>query len=206
MSAATSPARDARRHVVCLHAGPGAADWFASQLGAFRASAWETPEDLTLQPADPRSVNQWVAAAAGVIAQTDDGQRHVLATGEAAYGAIVLAAEHPELVTSLVLGDPIVDEADDNYWQQMKRVRCPALVVASAPERSTDVAQAQSVAGGIANGVFVIIDGCEAPAHKNRENSFNEWLVSFFAIAEGLRSLSDPAAPVQNHQHCGGTQ
>lgn len=180
----------AKRHVVCLHSGPGAAELFASQIGAFSASAWETPPELTLQPADSGSVDHWVAAAADVIAQTDDGQRHVLATGDAAYGAIVLAAEYPDLVTSLVLGDPIVDESDSNYWRQMKRVQCPALVVASAPERTTDVAQAQSVAGGIANGVFVIIDGCEAPANKNRDDSFNEWLVSFFAIAEGLRSLS----------------
>ncbi|AEF40951.1 alpha/beta fold hydrolase [Hoyosella subflava] len=183
--------------IVCLHSGPGAAELFASQLGAFDGSAWETPAELTLRPAVDSSVEEWVTAAAQVIAETDDGQRHVLATGEAAYGAIMLAAEHPGLVTSLVLGDPVVDESDDNYWRQMKRVQCPALVVASAPDRATDVAQAQSVAGGIANGVFVIIDGCEAPAHKNRDSSFNEWLVSFFAIAEGLRSLSDPSEPNQ---------
>lgn len=111
---------------------------------------------------------------------------HVLAIGAEAPGALSLAAQHVERVVSLVLVDPDVQPDDPEHLATMKQVAVPTLVIASAPSPDHPVEQAQSVAGGVDNGVFVIIDGSEAPTLLNRPESVIEWASAFMQIAEGL--------------------
>ncbi|OYO09341.1 alpha/beta hydrolase [Enemella evansiae] len=111
---------------------------------------------------------------------------HLIASGLDAEGALSFAAEEGDRLVSLVLIDPQVDESNPDYWELLGRVHVPSLVIAAAPEPNSPVAQAQSVAGGIENGVFVIIDGITAPSHRSRPASFVEWGGAFMVIAEGL--------------------
>lgn len=178
--------------IVAVAVGPGATDRFIGQadLGVL---PWAGAQDTT-------DLDGWVDALADHLAGF--GQRvHVLATGPAAYPAIVLAARRAELVMSLLLGDPEVDPDAEGYAALLREVAAPTLVIAAAPDPdaatpqvgaavSPEIAQAQSIAGGIDNGVFVVIDGCPVPAHRERGSSFNEWVTSFTIIAEGLVALT----------------
>lgn len=111
---------------------------------------------------------------------------HVLAIGSDVPGALSLAADHVERVVSLVLVDPDVEPDDPEHLATMGRVTVPTLVIASAPTPDHPIEQAQSVAGGVDNGVFVVIDGAEAPTLVNRPASVIEWASAFMQIAEGL--------------------
>lgn len=101
-----------------------------------------------------------------------------------------LAVRHPDLVTSVLAGDPAVDEDDPAYWESLRRVAAPTLVLAAAPRPDADTSQAQTVAGGIDNGVLVIVDGSSTPVHRQAARSFNEWVTAFMSIAEGLQTLT----------------
>ncbi|WP_191563994.1 alpha/beta fold hydrolase [Janibacter melonis] len=111
---------------------------------------------------------------------------HVIAVGADAPGALSLAADHAEHVVSLVLVDPEVDLKDPEHAETMRRVGVPTLVIASAPTPDASVEQSQSIAGGVDNGVFVIIDGADAPMLVTRPTSVLEWSSAFMEIAEGL--------------------
>ncbi|NLU82234.1 alpha/beta hydrolase [Rhodococcus sp. HNM0569] len=181
----------ARDPIVCLHDRPGAAHWYADQIDALGARVVETADVLDAR--DGASVDRWVAAAARDIEA--DAPAHVLATATAAYAAIVLASRHPHLVRSLLLGDPQIPHDDAEYRQLLASVHAPTLVIASAPDQVSEAAEEsrlavpQGIAGGIDNGVFVVIDGCDVPAHRERGSSFHEWVTSFTIIAEGLGAL-----------------
>lgn len=166
-----------------------------AQLADLDVRPWESGAS-----AGPHELDRWVEALCHHLA-TVGSSAHLLATGPAAYGAIVLAARHPELVVSLLLGDPEVDLEAEGYAALLRAVVAPTLVIAAAPdadsatpevgaEVSPQIAQAQSIAGGIDNGVFVVIDGCPVPAHRERGSSFTEWVTSFTTIAEGLVALT----------------
>ena len=181
--------RDAPKHpVVCLHHTEEADSWFSEQLGDLAVRAWGggTP------PVNVQSGRDWAETAGLALQQGNESAVHVIATGPAVLGAIALAADHPELVLSLILGDPEVDPADQAYSDILATVQAPTLVIAAAPTFTTDISRPQSVAGGIRNGVFVIIDNCHVPAHRNRPGSFNEWAKSFINIAEGLHAFGRP--------------
>lgn len=199
---AIDPEAPADRHspVIGLCAEPGAADWYREQAD-LDLHPWDAGEPL--DATDPDALDRWVTAAAAHLATF--GERvHVLATGPAAYAAIVLGVRHPELIMSLLLGDPQMDErlgpGNDGYDELLHQVVAPTLVIASAPdpdgtptvgdEIRPEMAQAQSIAGGVDNGVFVVIDGCRVPAHRERGSSFNAWVTSFTTIAEGLVALT----------------
>ncbi|MBC7301417.1 MAG: alpha/beta hydrolase [Nocardia sp.] len=173
--------------LVCLHAGPEPARWFADQVAALGAIAHRC---RALDPADQESVDAWVNEVAAAVTALGHDRVHVLATGATAYGAIAFAACHPALVTSLVLGDPEVEPDLPGYGEFLARVIAPSLVIASVPDEHTDIARAQSIAGGIDNGVFVVIDGATIPAHRERADSFNEWVTAFTIIAEGLDAMA----------------
>lgn len=130
---------------------------------------------------------QWAASAADQLAEA----AHVVAIGADAPGALSLAADHVERVVSLVLVDPAVQTDDPDHLATMAEVSVPTLVIASAPTPDHDVEEAQSVAGGVDNGVFVIIDGSEAPTLVARPESVIEWASAFMAIAEGLAETRD---------------
>ncbi|WP_410872950.1 alpha/beta fold hydrolase [Nocardia sp. A7] len=173
--------------LVCLHAGPEPARWFADQVAALGAIAHLC---RALDPADPESVDAWVNEVASAVTALGHDRVHLLATGATAYGAIAFAACRPALVTSLVLGDPEVEPDIPGYGELLARVTAPSLVIASVPDEHTDIARAQSIAGGIDNGVFVVIDGATIPAHRERAGSFNEWVTAFTIIAEGLDAMA----------------
>lgn len=173
--------------LVCLHAGPEPARWFADQVAALGAIAHRC---RALDPVDQESVDAWVNEVAAAVTALGHDRVHVLATGATAYGAIAFAACHPALVTSLVLGDPEVEPDLPGYGEFLARVSAPSLVIASVPDEHTDIARAQSIAGGIDNGVFVVIDGATIPAHCERADSFNEWVTAFAIIAEGLDAMA----------------
>jgi pimeloyl-ACP methyl ester carboxylesterase len=173
-----------RDGVVCLRSGTEPADWFLDQVHALGASEWGPAEAGTDDDA-------WVTGAAdAVAAQAGGGPAHVIATGPTAHRVLLLAVRRPELVTSVLIADPEVDDADPAYWELLRQVRTPTLVVVAAPERDTDISDAQSVAGGVHNGVMVIIDDCAAPVHRQSPQSFHEWITAFMSIAEGLRALT----------------
>ncbi|WP_327150999.1 alpha/beta fold hydrolase [Nocardia sp. NBC_01329] len=173
--------------LVCLHAGPDPARWFADQVAALGAIAHRC---RPLDPADPECVDAWVNEVASAVTALGHGRVHLLATGTTAFGALALAARRPALVTGLVLGDPRVDPAAPGYDELLAQVAAPSLVIASVPDERVDIAQAQSIAGGIDNGVFVVIDGGTVPAHRERAASFNEWVTAFTIIAEGLDAMA----------------
>ncbi|MGW0183334.1 alpha/beta fold hydrolase [Nocardia sp. NPDC003345] len=177
--------------LVCLHTGPDPALWFAGQVEALGAVAVRC---RALTAADPRSVDAWADDAASAVAALGHERVHLVSTGATAYGAIALAARRPALVAGLVLGDPEVDPEVDpeapGYGELLARVTAPSLVIASLPDERVDIAQPQSIAGGIDNGVFVVLDGATIPAHRERAASFNEWVTAFTLIAEGLDAMA----------------
>lgn len=183
----------ARRHplttgVLCLRSGPEPADWFLDQVHALGAQEWSPDWDLDDEA--------WLERAAGTIAdRLDGGPVHVIAAGAAVPRALLLAARRRDLVTSILAGDPEVDESDPGYWELLGQVHAPTLVVVAAPDPDTDTSGAQSVAGGIDNGVLVIVDGAVAPTHRSRPESFTEWATAFMVIAEGLPN------PTEEHTH-----
>lgn len=128
-------------------------------------------------PTWARLVSEAIAEAAPV---------HLVSVGAEAVSALALAAERPQLLTSLVLADPEVPDADDEVAAILARVEVPTLVIASAPTPDSSLVSAQAVAGGVDNGVFVIIDGAETPSLVTRPGSFVEWGTAFMVIAEGL--------------------
>lgn len=178
--------------VVCLHGGQGAGEWFAAQLDALGARAWEPGIGLTFDVTGPPGrMEEWVESASSALYESTAGPAHILASGAAAYGAIMLAALHPEQIKSVILGDPLVDTSVEGFVSTLQRVRAPSLVIAAAPDLDTDISVPQSIAGGIRNGVFVIIDNTAVPAHQSRSHSFNEWSRSFMNIAEGLHTVTE---------------
>ena len=188
------PLRDVmpQHDVVCLHGGGGADEWFAHQLDALGARAWEPGIGVTFDvTGPPGQMDDWVEAASSALHESASGPAHILASGTAAYGAIMLAALHPQQVKSLILGDPLVDTSVEGFVATLRRVRAPSLVIAAAPDLDTDISIPQSIAGGITNGVFVIIDNTAVPAHQSRSHSFNEWSRSFMNIAEGLHTVTE---------------
>ncbi|WP_409331170.1 alpha/beta fold hydrolase [Trujillonella humicola] len=177
--------------VLCLRSGGEPADWFLDQVHALGAVEW-SPEG------DPDDV-AWVAQAGEAVARdAGGGPVHLLAAGTAVPRALLLAARRPDLVVSVLAADPEVDEADPAYWELLRQVQTPTLVVVAAPEPDTDTSQAQTVAGGVSNGVMVIVDGTAAPVHRSNPRSFAEWVTAFMSIAEGLSSL-EPQAREEAH-------
>lgn len=169
--------------VFCLRSGDEPADWYLEQVHAFGATDW-APE----READDAS---WVEQAASAITgQTGGAAVHLLACGRTVPRALQLAVRHPDLVTSVLVGDPAVDEDDPAYWELLRQVQKPTLVLVAAPSRDTDTSQAQTVAGGVDNGVMVIVDGATTPVHREAPHSFNEWVTAFMSIAEGLTTLA----------------
>ncbi|MFE4078680.1 alpha/beta hydrolase [Paenarthrobacter sp. YIM B13468] len=187
------PSTEQLRHrVVCLHKGTGAGAWYTWQVAAYDAQTWEDGDDpLPGSTMSEGQLKEWVAAAAAALRDGGSAPVHLMASGSAAYGTIVLAGRYPELVKSMILGDPEVDTSIDGYTLALQLVQAPSLVVAAAPRTDSDIAGPQSIAGGIDNGVFVIIEDTAVPAHRTKSDSFNEWATSFMNIAEGLHTFAD---------------
>jgi hypothetical protein len=169
--------------ILCLRSGTEPADWFLDQVHALGAIEWG-PDG---EPDD----EAWLAQADVAIGDDFDGRPvHVIAAGTAVPRALLLAARRPDQVISILAGDPQVDESDPAYWELLRQVHTPTLVVVAAPRPDADTSQAQTVAGGIDNGVMVIIDGTTAPVHRSNPRSFAEWVTAFMSIAEGLQTLT----------------
>ncbi|WP_248763845.1 alpha/beta fold hydrolase [Pseudarthrobacter sp. SSS035] len=181
-----------RHRVVCLHNGTGAGEWFAHQIAAYDAVAWDVPDGVIPDAAgSPDQIEAWVTTAAAALRDGGVTPVHLVASGRAVYGTIVLAGRYPELVKSMILGDPEVDISIEGYARSLQLVQAPSLVIAAAPHADTDINEPQSIAGGIDNGVFVIIENTAVPAHRTRADSFNEWATSFMTIAEGLHTFAE---------------
>lgn len=149
------------------------------------------PEGVSVIPVADDGPGQWAADAADQLAEAT----HVVAIGGDAAGALTLAADHAPHVVSLILVDPEVDLADPEHEATMGRITIPTLVIASAPTPETSIEQPQSIAGGVDNGVFVVIDGAAAPTLVNRPASVLEWSSAFMAIAEGLAETRTDLIP-----------
>lgn len=181
---ASGQAERLRDSILCLRSATQASDWFFDQLHTLGAEEWGPPEETDDEA--------WVAEATrALVEHAAGGPAHVLATGSAVPRALLLAVRRPDLVTSVLAADPQVDEADPAYWELLAQVHTPTLVVVAAPRPDSDISAAQSVAGGVDNGVMVIIDGQTAPVHRKSSHSFHEWVTAFMSIAEGLKSLTD---------------
>ncbi|MBT2550449.1 alpha/beta fold hydrolase [Arthrobacter sp. ISL-65] len=182
-----------RHRVVCLHNGTGSGDWYSRQVAAYDAQIWEKFDGAFLRATVTEDqLEEWVSGAAAALRDGGVTPVHLVASGRAAYGTIVLAGRYPELVKSLILGDPEVDTSIEGYAHSLQLVQAPSLVIAAVPQADTDIAEPQSIAGGIDNGVFVIIENTAVPAHRTRADSFNEWATSFMNIAEGLHTFAEP--------------
>jgi pimeloyl-ACP methyl ester carboxylesterase len=182
-----------RHRVVCLHNGTGAGDWYSPQVAAYDAQTWESFDGASPGASVSEDhIEAWVSAAAEGLRDEGTTPVHLVASGRAVYGTIVLAGRYPGLVKSLILGDPEVDTSIEGYAHSLQLVQAPSLVIAAAPQADTDIASPQSIAGGIDNGVFVIIENTAIPAHRTRADSFNEWATSFMNIAEGLHPFAEP--------------
>ncbi len=169
--------------ILCLRSGAEPADWYLEQVHALGAHEWG--------PQGETDDTTWLEQAAHAITNGAHGWPvHVLATGATVTRALLLAARRPDLVTSVLASDPEVNDADPAYWELLRQVQTPTLVLVAAPQPESDTSPAQTVAGGIANGVMVIVDGCTAPVHRQSARSFNEWVTAFMSIAEGLQTLT----------------
>lgn len=169
---------------VCVGSDESSQDWRDGRLNGLDTR--RLPAFGTDPAEDESALRAWVDEAASSIGQRSPV--HLIATGSAAKAALHLAVDHPGLLWSLVLGDPDVNPEDPRLVSLLRRVRTPTLVIASLPDHQPDeaIAAAQTIAGFVDNGVFVVVDGCAVPAHRERVNSFDEWALSFAAIAEGL--------------------
>lgn len=140
------------------------------------------PDEIVTVTVTAESRDEWAAEA---VERLPEGA-HLIVIGADAPGALTLAAEHAEWVVSLILVDPEVDVDAPEHTTTMGRVTVPTLVIASAPTPDAPIDQPQSIAGGVDNGVFVVIDGAAAPTLVNRPTSVLEWSSAFMEIAEGL--------------------
>jgi hypothetical protein len=178
--------------VVCLHNGTGAGEWYTRQVAAYDAQTWENFDGAIVgATVSEDQLEAWVSGAAAALRDGGVTPVHLVASGRAVYGTIVLAGRYPELVKSMILGDPEVVISIDRYARSLQLVHAPSLVIAAAPHADTDINEPQSIAGGIDNGVFVIIENTAVPAHRTRADSFNEWATSFMNIAEGLHTFAE---------------
>lgn len=123
-----------------------------------------------------------------------DGPVHLLATGPDGMIAVRAAVARPDLIHSLVLVDSAPSSDLGDVTEDLPLVTMPALVIAARPDERTDLSASQTIAGRLPYGVFVVVDGVEAPVHRRRPKSFHAWASSFFAIVEGLRALDDGPA------------
>ncbi|MEZ2388794.1 alpha/beta fold hydrolase [bacterium RCC_150] len=182
-----------RHRVVCLHNGTGAVEWYSRQVAAYDAQTWEDFDGaFSGATVAEDQLEAWISGAAAAVRDGGVTPVHLVASGRAAYATIVLAGRYPELVKSLILADPEVDTSVEGYAHSLQLVQAPSLVIAAVPQADTDIAEPQSIAGGIDNGVFVIIENTAVPAHRTRADSFNEWATSFMNIAEGLHTFAEP--------------
>lgn len=181
-----TPADPAERQggvVLCLRSGDEPEDWYLEQVHSLGAFVWG-PQG---QPDDAA----WLDQAVQAIAERAQGRpAHLLATGPTVPRALLLAARRPDLVASVLAADPEVDEDDPAYWDLLRQVQTPTLVLVAAAQRESDTSQAQTVAGGVDNGVMVIVEGCRPPVHRRGAHSFHEWVTAFMSIAEGLQTLT----------------
>ncbi|MBO9520644.1 MAG: hypothetical protein J7518_03825 [Nocardioidaceae bacterium] len=159
-----------------------------------------SPEVIALRGAGSAPVLSWSTRVvevtgddletrvASVVAGLD-GPAHLVATGNDGVIAVRVALLRPDLVRGLVLADSGPDGAYGDVTADLPRVPAPALVVAARPDPATDLSAAQTLAGQIPNGVFVVVDGVPAPVHEHRPASFTAWASSFLAIVDGLVAL-----------------
>lgn len=164
--------------IVWLVGAAAADDAFAAQCDQLAGRTQRLSED------PDKHLDELVDATSGQTPAV-----HVVADPVSAASALELAARHFDKVTSLVLVDPEVNATDTELRDTMREVRVPTLVMVSAPTPETTFAGAQSVAGTVDNGVMVIIDDVEPPAHHTAAESVTEWLWPFLEISEGLYQL-----------------
>lgn len=166
--------------VLCLHSTDRTRGWPAPAL--------EDVAGQTLTFDEGISLDAKVDAAAATV-ESFGAPMHILASGDDGAVAVRLAVIRPDLVKSLLLADcnPVTPQAD--VTDDLPRVLAPALVVCAAPDGNTGLEASQTLAGQIDNGVFVVIDHVERPAHSSRPSSFSAWTSSFISIVEGLRAL-----------------
>lgn len=184
MTPSTEPPQESGlgRAVVCLAAPDDAPDHFLDQEHALDAVTWCSPPDL--------DDDAWrKAAASGVREAGGDRPVHLIVTGSMVARALMLAVDHPELIKDLQVIDPIVDRNRPDWSKLLRAVRVPTLVVVAAPDHTTDLSAAQAIAGGVDNGVMVILDRTEPPGHRRSPASVNEWVTTFMNITEGLFDL-----------------
>lgn len=167
--------------VLFLHSAATARDWPAPSLDEV------TSRRVIFE--DGAGLDSRVDEAAQAI--MDFGKpMHVLASGDEGAVAIRLAVAHPDLVKSLVLADCDPDTALGDVIADLPRVEAPTLVLCASPEGEGGFEASQTLAGQISNGVLVVLDDVERPAHTSRPGSFSAWSNSFISIIEGLRALS----------------
>jgi hypothetical protein len=172
-----------RGTMVCLHSSDAVQGWPVSWD---RARVVELPEG--------RGLDERAAAAATAIERLGTSA-HVLASGDDGAVAVRLATTRPELVSSLLLADcdPVTRWGD--VTSDLPRVAAPTLVLCAAPggrtaaDGAAGIAASQRLAGEIDNGVFVVIDHAEPPAHAAQPASVDAWIASFVSIVDGLESL-----------------
>ncbi|MGJ3507787.1 alpha/beta fold hydrolase [Enemella sp. A6] len=168
--------------VLALLAADDPEDYFDRQQRHLGAQVWRSPADV--------DDTAWLTAAREALSETGQGHPvHVIAGAAMAARALRLVADQPVATSSLQLVDPDLDTNDPTLRDTMSLVETPTLVVVAAPDRATTFAKAQSIAGGVPNGVMVIIDDQQPPAHRTSPEAFNEWVTAFMHIAEGLYDM-----------------
>lgn len=174
---------------------PEPSDDASAVLTLHSNAAWPEPA-LTEGPrrsvvfAADADLDTRVGEAAAAV-ETFGSPMHVMASGPDGAVAVRLAVTRPDLVMSLVLADCSASNDLGDVTEDLPLVPVPALVVAACPDGESGLEESQTLAGEIPNGVFVVIDHVDLPAHGSRPASFAAWSASFISIAEGLRALDD---------------
>lgn len=160
----------------------------ATDLPAWPAPALDEVTGRSVVFSETADLTTRVAGAVEAIEEFGSPM-HVLASGDDGAVAVRLAVLHPDLVKSLVLADCDPDTPLGDVTAELPNVTVPALVVCASPDGAAGLEASQTFAGQIPNGVFVVMDHVERPAHGSRPDSFSAWSQSFISIIEGLRSL-----------------
>lgn len=181
-----------QRAVVCLAGPTDPQDYFSAQERGLGAVTWRSPEGTDDEA--------WLAAARNGVVEAAGGRPvHLIATGAMVPRAILFATRHADMVKGLQLIDPVVERLHPGWMELLKAVRIPTLVIAAAPDPTTDLSVPQSIAGHVDNGVMIILDHTQPPSSTTAPGSVNEWMTTFMNITEGLFDLSNPTRNEPNH-------
>lgn len=139
-----------------LHAFDAQIDTFATEFRVIAYSRRYHPPNDPPQAGDAYSMQLHVDDLAAMIKELDAGPAHLVGNSYGAYTALAFAVEHPELVRSLVLGEPPV-------LPLLSRTSVGEAVRESWDRRVLDPSRSAFEGGELEEGLRRFLDGVMYP-------------------------------------------